>query len=186
MSESRKPSNPISNIDKVTRSGVLAFLTSDYISLLDSGKFFRLPIRWLYMLLAVVFLISPIFLLIAVIGAFRAGAYSTAILMGLQWILTLVAAVASFLIWWDRKDKAMTTLSDDNEFAVIPVVAHFWQTLGEVIGTAIAITYIWTLISPLVGFLIILFFRFTAEGIRAVAAIVSNTKCISDNILKRT
>ncbi len=54
-------------------------------------------------------------------------------------ILSLAVGLINFLIFWDRKSTLDNSFKENDEFTTIPVLAHSVQTLGESIGTYIAV-----------------------------------------------
>ncbi|MCL2511663.1 MAG: hypothetical protein FWF09_06400 [Bacteroidales bacterium] len=188
-----------------------------YLSYIDSGKLYRKPFSWLYILCAVFNAILPFYVLYKVIdsGIFKyareggdgAAKYVFAFL--LIWLVLCVACWVGFQIWWNRKDKVLLTSEEGSEFPATPVISHFFQTFGEWLGTYIAIvgfgaSLFGTLflgsaayrlnnamdlpfnsglmgiggvvVFPLLGFVIIVSFRFFAELCRCLASIANNTK----------
>ncbi|MDR0754912.1 MAG: hypothetical protein LBF04_05945 [Prevotellaceae bacterium] len=171
-----------------------------YLSFIDSGKLYRKPFYWLYAVLAAVNLLLPFYFLYEAIdmGFFNGNAKLIFALM-LNWLVILVAAWVGAQIWWDRKDKVQNTSSEGADFPATPVISHLIQTLGECLGTWVIIVgfgsslfnwillggygyyglpngFIPMIISPVAGFLIIVFARLIAEQIRALASIANNTK----------
>ncbi|MDR2292972.1 MAG: hypothetical protein LBE11_05795 [Prevotellaceae bacterium] len=173
-----------------------------YLSFIDSGKLYRKPFYWLYVVLAVLNLLLPFYFLYDAIdsGIFNRDAKSIFAFI-LIWLVMLVAAWINFQIWWDRKDKVQNTTSEGADFPATPVISHLIQTAGESLGTWVAVVgfgsslFTWILIgsdpayyllpfsgfislilSPVAGFLIIVFSRLIAEQIRALASIANNTK----------
>jgi len=112
-----------------------------YLSFIDSGKLYRKPFSWLYVLCAGINVIIPFYVLIKVIdsGIFKhaEGKYIVAFL--LVWLVLCVACWVGFQIWWNRKDKVLQTSDEGSEFPVTPVISHLFQTFGEWLGTYIAI-----------------------------------------------
>lgn len=111
-----------------------------YLSYIDSGKIFRDPFRWLYMILGALNLIFPIYVLYLAIdnNIFDAGAsYIFAFIF--IWVIVAFAGWIAFQIWWDRKDQAAMKANEKDEFIATPVFSHFVQTCGEAMGTWIAI-----------------------------------------------
>jgi hypothetical protein len=178
------------------------------LSYIDSGHFFRQPFRWLYVLLAIVNLLLPIYLFYAASdnGVFSLSA-KFVILFLLLWVIIAFTGWVSFQLWWDRKDKINTYSTTGDEFIATPVFSHFTQTFGEWLGAYIGIVgfsfaflttiflgeegaYLsrsfdlpflstgWAavIITPIIGFLIVVISRFLSEQVRALAAIANNTK----------
>ncbi len=118
------------------------FLTffKPYLQFIDDGDFFRKPFSWLYSLLAIINLLFPIAVLVQAIdkGLFDVKA-TVIIVFILIWLLIAFAGWLSFQIWWDRKSKIKMSSSSGDDFIATPVFSHFIQTLGEWLGSYIAI-----------------------------------------------
>jgi hypothetical protein len=173
------------------------------LNTVDDGDFFRKPMSWLYFLMAIINLLIPLFVLYRGIdgGVFNGGAKWVFGFI-LIWLFLAAACWVGFQIWWDRKDKVTATSGEGDEFVSTPVFTHFLKTLGEWLGSFYAITgfgialigsiflgggsipgldmigggWINIIINPLVGYLIIVLFRFVAEQARALVQIANNTK----------
>ena len=177
------------------------------LAYIDSGEFFRRPLSWLYVVLAVGNVLAPFYVLYQTTdsGLFKYGGAKFGFSFFLVWLFVLTACWIGAQIWWNRKDKVLETSSEGSEFSATPAFSHFVQTLGENYGTFIAITgFGFSLVAtlfggasgalgsglslpinagifgivvfPVVGYLVIVFSRFIAEQIRALAAIANNTK----------
>jgi hypothetical protein len=111
-----------------------------YLSFIDKGDLYRKPFNWLYVLLAIINLLLPIYIFYQAVDnrIFDAPA-RFAIVFILVWIILAFAGWVSFQLWWDRKSKVITTSTEGDEFIATPVFSHFIQTLGEWLGTWIAI-----------------------------------------------
>ena len=111
-----------------------------YLSFIDNGHLFRKPFSWLYIILAVLNLILPIYLLYQAISnkIFDASAKYVVVFL-LIWIIIAFVSWISFQLWWDRKSKVISTSIESDEFVATPVFSHFIQTLGEWLGTWIGI-----------------------------------------------
>ena len=182
------------------------------LSYIDSGKMFRKPFSWLYMLFAGLNAILPFYVLYTIIGFFRYASVKYILAMVLCWTILCIACWVGFQIWWNRKDKVLLTSEEGSEFPLTPVVSHLLQTLGEWLGSFIAIVgfgfslfgtifgevinlpipipfglgmdALGMVLSPLYGFLTIIIFRFMAELCRCLAAIANNTKATANNTKK--
>jgi hypothetical protein len=127
------------------------------------------------------------------------------------WVVLLAGGVASFLLWWNRKDQLAELASVGDDFQITPVFAHFIKTTGEWLGFLVGIVFfiaslivyalVWKSASvmvmimtngfaselgevftlPVIGFVIILATRFFSEQVRALAAIAGNTKKLVEN-----
>ena len=185
-----------------------------YLSYIDSGKLYRKPFSWLYILCAVFNAILPFYVLYKVIdsGVFKHtgdGAAKFIFAFILIWLVLCVACWFGLQIWWNRKDKVLLTSDEGSEFPATPVISHFIQTFGEWLGTYIAVigfgvslfgtlflgseasrlSYAMDLpfspgamgiggviLFPLLGFAMIVLFRYFAELCRCLASIANNTK----------
>ena len=118
-----------------------------YLSYIDSGKLFRKPFSWLYILHAAGNVILPFYVIYKVIDSrvfkyaseYGDGAAKYVFAFLLIWLVLCVACWFGFQIWWNRKDKVQSTSEEGSEFPVTPVIAHYFQTSGEWFGTFIAI-----------------------------------------------
>ena len=111
-----------------------------YLSFIDNGHLYRKPFSWLYVILAVINLILPIYVFYQAIKnqVFDSPAKYVIVFL-LVWIIIAFASWISFQLWWDRKSKVINTSIESDEFVATPVFSHFIQTLGEWIGTWIGI-----------------------------------------------
>jgi len=179
-----------------------------YLSFIDNGYLYRKPFSWLYTLLAVVNLISPIHFFYQAVDnrIFDAPAKFINVFL-LVWIIIAFASWVSFQLWWDRKSKVISTSSEGGEFVATPVFSHLIQTIGEWLGTWIGIVgfsvallttlilgdegyylsrqlglgfmetgFLFVILMPIYGFLIIVGTRFLAEQFRALSSIANNTR----------
>jgi hypothetical protein len=111
-----------------------------FLSYIDNGKLFRKPFRWLYFALAAINALLPFYILYAAIDKDVFGAPAKFVFAFiLIWIFVLAAAWVGFQIWWNRSEKVLETSVEGAEFPATPVIAHFIQTLGEWLGSFIAI-----------------------------------------------
>lgn len=178
------------------------------LNYIDKGNLYKKPFGWLYVIIAVINLLIPLFIIISLIteGLFN-GPFKEVLAIILVWFSITFAGWISFQIWWDRKSIVLGIGSEKDEFVATPVFAHFIKTLGEWIGTWVAIVgfllalmttiilggegssisrelgleflgsgAIFIILSPVIGFLIIVLFKFISELISALSAIANNTK----------
>ena len=112
-----------------------------YLSYIDSGKLYRKPFSWLYILCAVFNAALPFYVLYQVIdsGIFEHASAKLIIAFVLVWLVLCVACWFGFQIWWNRKDKVLLTSDEESEFPATPVISHFIQTFGEWLGTYLAV-----------------------------------------------
>jgi zinc-ribbon domain len=193
----------------------LSFL-KPFLQTIDNGSFFRRVFGWLYLIIAILNIIAPLYLLFKLIewDLFKAeGKMVISILI--IWFVIAILGWFGFQLWWDRRNKVTQATYSGAEFVATPVVAHFIQTIGEwygiligVIGFVMAfvtllfgtgggyyggyndyedaffnLPYVyngsgWLMMftAPVTGFLIVVFFRFIAETIKALASIANNTR----------
>jgi len=113
-----------------------------YLSYIDSGKLYRKPFSWFYILWALFNAVLPFYVLYKAIdsGIFKYAQAKFIFAFVLIWLVILAACWVGFQIWWNRKDKVLETSQDGSEFPATPVISHFFQTFGEWLGTIIAIT----------------------------------------------
>jgi len=172
------------------------------LNLVDNGSFFKRPFSWLYVVFAALNLLMPLFILYQAIQfKLFSGGFKFVIAFILMWIFVAAASWVGFQIWWNRKDKVLESSTESDEFVSTPVFTHFIQSLGEWLGSFIAIAgfgvalvstifgtgglpgldmlgggFINIILAPLQGFLIIIVFRFIAEQARALVQIANNTR----------
>ncbi len=110
-----------------------------YLNYIDEGKIYREPFNWLYLILAVLNLIFPLYVFYLAIdnNIFDAGAKFVIVFL-LIWIVILIAGWIGFQIWWDRRTQVSAISADKDDFLATPAFSHFIQTSGEWIGTWIA------------------------------------------------
>jgi len=172
---------------------------------IDDGDFYRSPFEWLYMIFAGINLLIPLIILFN-IGDIFDMQFKFVITFILVWLFIVVACWVGFQIWWNRKDGVVKTSKEGDDFIATPVVSHLVQTIGEWLGSLLAITgvgfslfatlflgdsastmarqmgiplgggFLMILAYPVIGFLIIVVFRFIAETARALASVANNTR----------
>jgi len=111
-----------------------------YVAAIDDGRFFRRPFSWLYSLIAIINLLLPFYILHQAIDnrIFSAPGKFVFVFV-IVWLTIVVASWFGFQIWWDRKNKVNRTSSIGDDFIATPIFSHFIQTLGEWIGTWVAL-----------------------------------------------
>lgn len=112
-----------------------------YLNFIDRGDIFRKPFSWLYALYAIINLLVPFITLFWAIekNIFEYGDSKILITFFFIWIVIAFASWVSFQLWWDRRIKVTQTTVEGDEFLATPVFSHYVQTLGEWIGTWVAI-----------------------------------------------
>lgn len=172
-----------------------------FLSYIDSGKIYRKPISWLYIIIAGANLLAPLYVLYEMFGSFRYMEGKVIFISIFLWLFILVSGWICFQLWWNRKDNVNLSSEENAEFSATPVLSHLFQTTGECAGIWIAIVGFGAglsslfvsdsfgimsefssygiagiVIMPLIGFFVFLFFRFIAEMIRVLTSIANNTK----------
>lgn len=179
-----------------------------YLSFIDNGNLFRKPFSWLYILMAIINLILPIYIFIqAVDNNIFDSPTKFIFTFIILWIIIAFASWISFQLWWDRRTKVKNISVEGDEFVATPVFSHFIQTFGEWLGTWIGIVgftfallatiilgdegyylsqqlglgfmntgFLFIILMPIYGFLIIVMTRFIAEQFRALTSIANNTR----------
>lgn len=105
------------------------------LSFIDNGSIFRKPFKWLYMVIAAVNLIWPLYILYVALDSnlFKAQGKFIFVFI-LMWITIAFAGWISFQLWWDRSNKVEEAFPANKDFVSTPVFSHFIQTLGEWAG----------------------------------------------------
>lgn len=176
-----------------------------YLNYIDGGKLYKQPFRILYQVIAVLMLLFPFFFLYQLIdsGLMDGAPANIVVAAILIWIIIDVAGWLSFQLWWMRALQLNQTSREGDDFIATPVLSNLLQTLGEWLGSYMAIVgFLITLIGlifmgeamsivnlivpvmggwgliyfPVAGFIIIVIFRGIAEMIRALVAIANNTR----------
>lgn len=104
---------------------------------IDSGLFFKRPFMWLYIIIAILNWLVPVYFIIRLLDnsyLFENGDSKIVIGIGLILLGSLLASWLGFQLWWHRKDKLKETSSHGDEFVATPVFAHLFQTIGEWLG----------------------------------------------------
>lgn len=124
-----------------------------YLHFIDSGNFFRKPFSWLYMIIAILNLLAPLYYLYWGISNNIFDAKGGMIVaFFLIFLIVAFAGWISFQLWWDRKEKVIKSTQEGDDFIAIPVYSHFVQTFGEWLGTYVAIVgFLCALIIPLIA-----------------------------------
>jgi len=118
------------------------------LSLIDSGKFFIQPMRWLYILFAYLSFVPALFILYWL--------YDTGIDGGLQYakgwvkfsgylfcfifaVFVIIAAILMFYFWMNRSQKVVRDVNEGDQIVAMPIWAHFIQSIFESSGVYIGI-----------------------------------------------
>ena len=112
-----------------------------YLNLIDTGRLFRNPFSWIYILFAAANILFPLFLVYDVVDRnfFDYADSKLIIVFIFTFLFISFACWLGFQLWLDRKNKVITSSSEDDEFVATHVFSHFVQTFGEWLGTWIAI-----------------------------------------------
>jgi len=193
--------------EKLTGSPFFTF-SKPYLNFIEKEKLFSL----VYIVMAVVNLVIPFVILYLVIdsGFFSYGAkYVFAFVF--TWIVIVFAFWIGFQLWWDRRKQIADVASSEFIATPIfsEILQTFGEWLGTVIGiigagggliatiflgndarylfSAIGLGFfrsgaLTIIAGPVLGFFIIIIFRFLAEQLRILAALANNTKEIASNI----
>ena len=137
--------------ERITNNIFFNFIAS-YLSTIDDGRFFRKPIIWLYSLIAVINIVIPFYILYLAIKNQTFQLPGKFIFVFISVLITIAFACwIGFQIWWDRKDKIDIISSSQDDFIAIPVFSHFVQTLGEWLGTWVAIVgFVFSLLTTII------------------------------------
>jgi hypothetical protein len=179
-----------------------------YLDFIDKSRIYSL----VYFVMAAVNLILPFVILYKVIdsGFFRLGANFVFAFI-FSWIVIVFACWIGFQLWWNRRKRIVNIGTSEFSATLIfsEILQTFGEWLGTLTGIigfgagllasiflgddvnylfrAIGMGYLGfgpviVIIGPVIGFFIIILFRFLAEQFRLLASLVNNTKEIADNI----
>lgn len=178
---------------------------TDYI---DSGLFFRQPLKWLYYIIGVCIALAPLYVLYQLVNAFEYLKGSMIFTSLLVWLILAATCVGGGLLWFNRAEKLSTLLPTGSKFVAIPAIANFIRTAGEFVGLFIGIfipiasiiimifasnDYMMSRYLPvsysllsvvmmiILGYLIVLISRYFAEMTLAIADIANKTDRIARN-----
>lgn len=173
-----------------------------YLKLIDNGWLFCKPFKWVYIIIGAIIFLIPFYVFYEAIDSNFFKFANASMIFGFIfiWLILLVAGILSFQLWWDRANKLFENTLVSDEFVATPILANLVQTFGEWFGSYIgAVGFAIVLISllfgasydlgdfmkygalgliifPVIGYTIIIFMRYLAELMRAIAAIANNTK----------
>jgi hypothetical protein len=186
------------------RSLFFSFL-DPVLNAIDSGAFFKRPMFWVYRIISFLHLLLPILVLIMGASKFEYLNGQAIFAFILAWLVICFVAWIAFQLWFSRASHLNKSIQKDSEFVATPIFGHFIQTLGESLGLTIGVggfvaglifllfageyagllagslnipanNFMQLLTLPLLGFFIVIFFRFIAEQIKTFSAIANNTK----------
>lgn len=173
------------------------------LNYVDSGKFFRQPVKFLYYLLSVVTFGLPIGLFGTMTDMWDWISGKEIFMYILLIIAGLFIAICCCYLWIKRAGSLQLDASENSRFIAIPILANILQTMGEwafvTVGAGgFIISLIYTIfgesssefgaagiiILPAAGYLSCLFMRFLAESTMALAHIANNTSAINSKLDK--
>lgn len=200
-------------MEKVTKllEPVSKFL-NPLFNYLDSGKLFKQPLMLLYYVIGVALSVYGFVKIVELFDSFSLVEGIYKFYFTLIAIVLLVACAFTLMFWFHRAGDLMKERFEDTHFVAIPVVASLLRTFGEYLGLLLAylgvtigaltivilvfadegggkdalksgLIYIFG--GPIVGYLSIVFFRYSAELIMALAAIANNTKDTLEELKKK-
>jgi len=207
MSDLNNDGNKRSKFEQMSDKPFFTF-SKPYLDFIDKSKLYNL----VYFVMAAANLILPFVILYKVIdsGFFRLGAkFIFAFIF--SWIVIVFACWIGFQMWWNRRKKLANIGTSEFSATLIfsDILQTFGEWLGTltaIIGAgagllasiflgddinylfrAIGMSYlgfgpIVVIIGPIIGFFILILFRFLAEQLRLLASLVNNTKEIAENI----
>ncbi len=160
-----------------------------------SGKIFRQPVAWLYVIIALAFLLAPIYNIINTARLFEYMKGGAIVGMILIYILSIIGGVIGCMYWIDKSSEVSTLTSNDEVYVATPIVAHLIRCVGESVGMITILimpfivlvamlftdgmggqfSYLNILTIPIGGFVFILITRLVGELISALSAIANNT-----------
>ncbi|MCL1857123.1 MAG: hypothetical protein FWF84_05755 [Kiritimatiellaeota bacterium] len=112
---------------------------------IDSGKFFRTPVKWLYILIALLNVCFPFYLLYWLIKLLNTPYIKITawqgIVMLLAWAIFLAGGIVVALLWWKRKDQLSALTAAGDDFPVTPIFAHLLRTSGEMFGFYVGVVF---------------------------------------------
>jgi hypothetical protein len=123
----------VSEKKKLFESKFFTFIRP-YLLRIDTPGFFTIPFSWLYILFAVVFLLSPVAFLFMLIdtGIFKSGEGKLIFAAVLALIAVIAAAWISFQVWWNRRQVIHTDKLDIH--VIIKAFAHFVSIFTEAVA----------------------------------------------------
>ena len=139
---------------------------------IDTGKFFREPFRWLYAILAILNLLTPIVLLVMAINndLFRYG--------GVRMIAAFIL-VSHFIQTFGEWAGMFVGIGGALLTLIAAIFLNGDASMLRMMGTGAFFgsgSLIYIVLNPIYGFIIVVVTRAAAETFRALAAIANNTK----------
>jgi len=206
--ESKGESKVKENLDKMDKNPFFVF-AGPYLNFISKGKIFELVY---YVMAVINILVPFIVIYKTVAsGVFRYVGANYIFAIILSWLVVAFASWIGFQIWWNRRkrlaDSATTEFVATNSFSEI--LQTMGECLGTFIGingagigilatiflgsdakelfdyiglSFLSFGPVVILGGPVIGFFIIILFRFFAEQLRLFASLANNTKEIAANI----
>jgi len=196
------------NLDKMDRNPFFIF-SKPYLNFIGEGKIFGF-VYFILAAVNLVIPFAVIYMTIDS-GIFRylGAKYIFAII--LSWLIIAFASWIGFQVWWNRRTRIMNSSSTEfiatTSFSEIFQTFGEWLgTMFGIIGAGVGLISLIFLgneanslfgfigldfmsfgpmvifIGPIIGFFIIIVFRFLAEQLRLYATLVNNTKDIAENL----
>lgn len=173
---------------------------------LESGKLFRQPLMFLYYLIGIAACIGGIYKISEIFDGFdyMRGTYKVFII--LEMLVLVALSLFSLLFWFHRAGAVKNDRFENTRFLAIPVVANLLRSFGEWLGFVLAIagacTGVLTILlltsqgggvafrqgvvmlvgGPLMGYIILVLFRYVSEMSLTYAEIANNTKDMVDKM----
>jgi len=126
----------------------IKFCMSKFLSLIDSGKFFIQPVRWLYVLFACLSFVQALLILYLIYemgidgilqyteGWIKFSGYLFCFIFA---VFVIVSAILMFYFWMNRSNKVVRVVNEGDQIVAMPVWAHLVQSILESSGVYLAI-----------------------------------------------
>jgi hypothetical protein len=196
-------------IEQIAKGPFFTF-SRPYLDFIGKGQIYNI----VYIVMAAINLLLPFVIIFKVAdsGLFDYGGKFVATFI-FAWLVILFACWIGFQLWWDRRTKVTKIAASEFIATPIcsDILQTFGEWLGTLIGiigagvgliasiflgdeanylfSAIGMGFMQfgvlvVIIGPIIGFFIIILFRFLAEQLRILAALANNTKEIAANLKK--
>ena len=125
----------------------IKFFMSKFLSLIDSGRFFIHPMRWLYVVFACLSFVPALFILYymydtGIDGILRYTEgwikFSGYLFCFIYALFVIVTAILMFYYWMNRSHKVAHIVNEGDQIVAMPVWAHMVQSIIESSGVYIA------------------------------------------------
>jgi len=208
MKEFEAGQNNGNNSSNPPEESLFLSFAKPYFDFIGKGKVYSI----IYIMMAIISLLIPLALIFVVVylGFLQYSGARMVMSFFLSWLIIAFACWIGFQLWWYRKSCLNKIQSAD--FIATPIISDILQTFGEWLGTLIAIIGagvgiiitiflrgsdsfsgflgfldycpLMIVVCPVVGFFIIILFRFIAEQLRIFASIANSTKEFAARIKK--